>query len=111
METFRQDYSSPVTFRQPPDEDWRHRAACVGADHELFFPLGEGGSTRNQIEQAKAICKGCPVTRSCLDFAVQTGLEFGIFGGRTESERRAMQDALNRRRLLARPSSHAADQP
>ena len=111
METFRQDYSSPVTFRQPPDADWRHQASCVGVDLELFFPLGEGGSTRNQVKQAKAICASCPVNRACLDFALRTGLEFGIFGGQTESERRGTRDELNRRRLMATPISHTADQP
>jgi WhiB family transcriptional regulator, redox-sensing transcriptional regulator len=111
METFGQDHSSAVTLRQPPDQDWRHQAACVGVDHELFFPLGEGGSTRDQIQQVKAICESCAVSRACLDFAVRTGLEFGIFGGRTESERRGMRDELNRRRMMATPISQAADQP
>jgi WhiB family transcriptional regulator, redox-sensing transcriptional regulator len=41
--------------------DWRHRAACLEEDPELFFPIGETGPAREQIAEAKAVCVGCPV--------------------------------------------------
>jgi WhiB family transcriptional regulator, redox-sensing transcriptional regulator len=70
---------------------WRGRAACLGADPDLFFP--EGDDPRSDAE-AKAICAGCQVRTPCLEFA-GTELEHGIWGGLTEDER-----AADRRRQL-----------
>src|SRR3712207_7267816 len=47
--------------------DWRHRALCRDEDPELFFPIGTTGPSLVQIEQAKGVCRRCPVTESCLD--------------------------------------------
>ena len=41
--------------------DWRHRAICRDEDPELFFPIGNTGPALLQIEQAKAVCRRCPV--------------------------------------------------
>ncbi len=46
--------------------DWRDRAACLDADPELFFPIGNTGPAILQIEEAKAVCRTCPVIDSCL---------------------------------------------
>src|SRR5690606_16852005 len=47
---------------------WRNRAACLGVDSDLFFPPpGPYGA-----EEAKAICRDCPVRAECLDYAVTT---------------------------------------
>lgn len=40
-----------------------------------------------RIRQAKAICEECPVREACLDWAVETNQEFGVWGGKTERER------------------------
>lgn len=67
---------------------WHHRAACRGADPELFFPVGSTGSAAlAQIAEAKKICTRCPVRRACLVFAMTTRQEYGIWGGLTEGER------------------------
>jgi len=42
------------------------------------------------IEWAKTICGACPVQPECLDFALKTRQEFGIWGGTTEDERRML---------------------
>ena len=34
--------------------DWRDKAACLTADPELFFPVGNTGPAVDQIEKAKA---------------------------------------------------------
>ena len=45
--------------------DWRSRAACLDKDPELFFPVGNTGPALLQIEEAKAICRTCPVQEVC----------------------------------------------
>lgn len=70
------------------NDDWRHDAACRDEDPELFFPLSEFGPGARQAAEAKAVCARCPVRAQCLDYALHTGLDFGIFGGATEAERR-----------------------
>ena len=51
--------------------DWRHRALCRDEDPELFFPIGTTGPALVQIEQAKGVCRRCPVIESCLDWALR----------------------------------------
>ena len=46
--------------------DWRDKAACLTADPELFFPVGNTGPAVDQIEKAKAVCARCTVTEICL---------------------------------------------
>jgi WhiB family redox-sensing transcriptional regulator len=90
------------------DEDgWRAQAACRGEDPELFFPIGSTGPVLAQITQAKQVCARCPVREACLDFALDTGQAYGIWGGLTEDERRS----LRRRRQRAAARRSAADQP
>jgi WhiB family transcriptional regulator, redox-sensing transcriptional regulator len=70
---------------------WRELAACRGHDPELFFPLGPAGRSLHDAERAMAICAHCPVQRACLDFALDTSQEYGIWGGLTEAERRTVR--------------------
>lgn len=76
--------------------EWRERAACLRVDPELFFPVSNSGPTLRQIDEAKAVCGGCPVAEQCLDWAVRVGLVDGIWGGTTEMERRAMRGTKTR---------------
>ena len=39
---------------------------------------------------AKKVCKGCPVRMECLADALDNQVEFGVWGGMTERERRAL---------------------
>src|SRR6516225_10850624 len=66
--------------------EWRDRAACRDADPELFFPDGDTRSARAQVKMAKLICRGCPVSATCLGWALASG-QAGIWGGLTEDER------------------------
>lgn len=79
---------------------WRADAACRGEDPELFFPVGSAGPASGQIAEAKQICARCPVREACLEFALRTGQNYGIWGGLTEDERRKLR---RRRRAAARP--------
>jgi WhiB family redox-sensing transcriptional regulator len=69
--------------------DWRSRAACLAADPELFFPGGTTALAGEQAVEAKAVCAGCPVRRECLDWALVTKQDHGVWGGLDEFERRA----------------------
>lgn len=71
--------------------DWRHEAACLEEDPELFFPIGNTGPALDQIEEAKAVCRRCEVVQTCLRWGLDTGQEFGVWGGFSEDERRALQ--------------------
>jgi WhiB family redox-sensing transcriptional regulator len=73
-----------------PIFDWRERAACLGEDPELFFPVGTGARAAGQIEEAKVICGNCPVAQRCADFAVANGYE-GVWGGLDDEQRRRMR--------------------
>ncbi|MGW3729779.1 WhiB family transcriptional regulator [Streptomyces sp. NPDC000851] len=70
---------------------WRERAACLHEDPDLFFPVGNTGPTLVQIDEAKAVCRRCPVMEQCLDWAIGVGQVEGIWGGMTDSERRAVR--------------------
>ncbi|WP_306187520.1 MULTISPECIES: WhiB family transcriptional regulator [unclassified Streptomyces] len=82
-------------------DHWRDHAACRGQDPDLFFPIGTTGPALAQIEQAKAMCRRCPVQERCLEWALNTDQTIGVWGATTESERRA----LKRRRATARRRS------
>ena len=81
--------------------DWRNLAACVNEDPELFFPIGSTGPAVEQVERAKAICHGCAVTEQCLEWALETNQDAGVWGGLSEEERRSLRRSRQRRRRLA----------
>ena len=76
---------------------WQQFANCLGVDPNLFYPE-RGVST----SEAKAVCQRCQVKEECLEYAVQNGEKFGIWGGMSERERRRIRKA---RRL-----QHAQDE-
>jgi len=91
---------SPASYDDP--NDWRHDALCRGVKTDLFFPAGElGEEPVQQAEAAKAVCLRCPVREACLEYALATDQPFGVWGGTTEAERRAIR--RRRRRSRARP--------
>lgn len=76
----------------PPVEGrWRDQASCRFVSPELFFPTGSTGPAIEEIRTAKAVCHGCHVQRECLQFALETNQEAGIWGGTTEDERRRLR--------------------
>jgi len=99
---------------QEPPPDWREFAACVDHDLNLFFPMSTAGpAAERQVETAKQVCRGCPVQATCLEWALEVGPEFGIFGGHTEVERRVLRSrrsAGQRWRTAAAPFPHRSEQ-
>lgn len=81
--------------------DWRSRASCTTEDPELFFPIGTTGPAVDQAEAAKSICGACAVREECLEFALATNQDAGVWGGLTEDERRTLKRARQRRRRMA----------
>ena len=78
--------------------DWRHRAACRDEDPELFFPIGNTGPALLQIEEARAVCRRCDVVDSCLQWALDSGQDAGVWGAMSEDERRALKRRTARNR-------------
>ncbi|PSJ27818.1 WhiB family transcriptional regulator [Streptosporangium nondiastaticum] len=78
--------------------DWRQYAACLHEDPELFFPVGSRGPAVVQTEDAKSVCRRCPVREDCLRWALDSGQESGVWGGTSEAERRALRRAAGTRR-------------
>lgn len=78
--------------------NWRKNAACRDEDPELFFPVGTTGPAVQQTAAAKRICEHCEAREPCLEFALSSNQDAGIWGGLTEDERRSMKRARQRRR-------------
>jgi WhiB family transcriptional regulator, redox-sensing transcriptional regulator len=90
------------------DLDWRIDAVCRDLNPEIFFPVGVTGQAIDQIEAAKSHCATCPASEQCLEFAVTTNQEYGVWGGTTEEERRVLRRhwrAENRRSSRRRSPS------
>ena len=64
--------------------DMTDRALCRAIDPDALFVQGAAQN------RAKLICKGCPVRTECLAEALDERIEFGVWGGMTERERRAL---------------------
>ena len=81
--------------------DWRMDAACASTDPDLFFPIGTTGAAVEQIIAAKDFCGSCAVRVDCLNFALVTKQEDGIWGGTTPEERHRYGKVwlANRRRV------------
>lgn len=74
-------------------DDWRGDAACRDTDPDLFFPVGTTGQAVDQIEAAKAVCDLCASRSACLEFALATNQESGVWGSTSEEERRKLRKA------------------
>ena len=89
---------------------WMDRAACRGsvtsADEDIFFApdLDELGGNRGAATrvaatrewQALAVCDRCPVQVECLTYAVTTGQQHGVWGGKTQQELRRLVANMDR---------------
>lgn len=83
---------------------WRSTAACRDTDPDLFFPVGTTGPALVQIAQAKAVCGECDAKAACLEFAITTNQDTGIWGGTSEEERRKLRRAWVARQRQMRAS-------
>jgi WhiB family transcriptional regulator, redox-sensing transcriptional regulator len=82
--------------------DWVQEARCRDEDPDLFFPAGSTGPAADQVEIAKNVCLVCSVRDDCLEWALETGQDCGVWGGASEEERRALRRQRRREaRILA----------
>lgn len=66
------------------NEDWASMAACRNVGPDVLFVKGA------EQNRAKQLCSGCPVRSECLAEALDNEIEWGVWGGMTERERRAL---------------------
>ena len=92
MSVTMQDNAVPFPTRESIEPRvWRNGAACRDTDPDLFFPVGQTGPAIAHIANAKQVCTTCAVKRECLEYALMTNQDAGIWGGLTEDERRQIR--------------------
>jgi WhiB family transcriptional regulator, redox-sensing transcriptional regulator len=83
--------------------DWTSQAVCLSGDPDVLF---QRGAAQNL---AKLVCRSCPVRTQCLADALDNRVEYGVWGGMTERERRALlrrrPDVTSWARLFAEAQS------
>lgn len=72
-----------------PNEDWQDEATCATVGGDWWF-VDKGGDTR----PAKNICRECPVSAPCLEFALKNDEQHGIWGGLSTRERRRIKRSM-----------------
>ena len=82
----RQINYTAIFEAMPKLPEWIADAPCSQADPELFFP--EAHESRANVALAKRVCASCPVRQECLEWALDSGEKFGIYGGLTSTQRR-----------------------
>ena len=73
------------------DTDWMEEGKCKDLNPSIFFPSDGVG-----VQVAQKICAGCPVVDECLEYALVERVDHGVWGGKSERERRRI---LRRRRV------------
>jgi WhiB family transcriptional regulator, redox-sensing transcriptional regulator len=73
----------------PMPSPWMADALCAEIGGELFFPEKQGSSAR----LAKKMCRRCDVTVECLEYALSNDIAHGVWGGKSDRERRRLRRA------------------
>lgn len=68
-----------------PITGWMDQARCRDYDPEVFFVKGAAES-----RPAQRVCQRCEVRELCLEYALEQRIDFGIWGGLTERQRRRL---------------------
>ncbi len=78
------DRRSGLMVDEGADRNWQDEARCQGTDPELFFD----DKHTLTIEAAKKVCAECVVRLDCLEYALDNREKHGVWGGKSERERR-----------------------
>jgi len=97
--------------------EWSHRAKCHGLPGNLFY--AEYQHNNSQVQEARSVCLGthpdhpgvCPVIQECLDYAINNGERYGVWGGCSERERRRIKRQRHREEALANGNVIPLDTP
>ncbi len=81
---------------------WMNDAACKGMPTAMFFPR-RGADVR----AAKLVCRGCPVRFECLEYAMDLKIKQGIFGGKSERQRRSVRPTPTYEEIMAERNRQA----
>ncbi len=81
--------------------DWRSVALCRDTDPSFFFPVGTTGAALDKIAAAKAVCVQCAARPECLEFALDSNQDSGVWGGLSEEERRQIRRERKAQRRAA----------
>jgi WhiB family redox-sensing transcriptional regulator len=65
-------------------DEWSWQAACRDSQPDTLFVKGA------EHNKAKQVCSTCRVRSECLAEALENHIEWGVWGGMTERERRAL---------------------
>lgn len=87
-------------------------ALCAEIDPELWFPSVENGRVQASYEAAgyaKSVCARCPISLACLLTALHNKEEYGIWGGATPRERKAIKTKAQAKTFLLTLQSKADD--
>jgi WhiB family redox-sensing transcriptional regulator len=84
-------------------------AACRDHDPALWDGRREQDprprrKQESDVRHAKTVCNVCPARLTCLEYALREGISTGIWGGKTEDERKEMRSGrsnIHRRRRCA----------
>lgn len=82
-------------------DDWKKDGLCFatappGEKETPFFPHNEQSNDGTKYRQAKAMCDACPVVDACLEYAVATRQEYGMWGGLTPRQRKSRRHGRRR---------------
>ncbi len=90
-----------ITAPHDPDSEtaWMADGNCRLHPPSTFFPSDGVG-----VDKARKICRDCPVTTTCLEYALEHRIDHGVWGGCSERDRRRI---LKRRREEAMIGSAA----
>ncbi|MFH8717279.1 WhiB family transcriptional regulator [Streptomyces zaomyceticus] len=88
-----------ISTEQAPD--WRDQADCrrLGTDPEWWFPKGTSSPDIAQADEAKAICRSCPVAMACATWALDQRPTHGVFGGLDVEQRRSLNRKVTKLHL------------
>lgn len=93
-----------VNFRPAGDQSWTQSAECAKPGKPYMFPHERDAVA---VELAKDTCAACPVRQQCLNEALGRNESFGIWGGMTTDERRALRRKSARKAAKPRGQSAA----
>lgn len=75
--------------------EWMADGKCREYPAGTFFPRDGVG-----VIIAQRICATCPVASQCLEYALENHVDHGIWGGKSERERRRLRSSRRRLALL-----------